>query len=93
MTTILLDSHTCQFVPKKYLKGEQEKVGRNDPCTCNSGKKYKACCGVAKKEEAKKEEAKPAAEAPKTDAAPANGTDAPAPSTDAAAPAATAAKP
>ncbi|MBP7581368.1 MAG: YecA family protein [Vogesella sp.] len=21
------------------------KVGRNDPCTCGSGKKYKACCG------------------------------------------------
>lgn len=20
-------------------------VGRNDPCTCNSGKKYKKCCG------------------------------------------------
>ncbi|MCL2753636.1 MAG: SEC-C metal-binding domain-containing protein [Defluviitaleaceae bacterium] len=22
-----------------------QKVGRNDPCTCNSGKKYKKCCG------------------------------------------------
>ena len=22
------------------------KVGRNDPCTCGSGKKYKACCGA-----------------------------------------------
>ncbi|MCL9778522.1 YecA family protein [Neisseria subflava] len=22
-----------------------EKVGRNDPCPCSSGKKYKACCG------------------------------------------------
>ena len=21
------------------------KVGRNDPCPCGSGKKYKACCG------------------------------------------------
>ena len=21
------------------------KVGRNDPCTCGSGKKYKQCCG------------------------------------------------
>lgn len=21
-----------------------EKVGRNDPCPCGSGKKYKACC-------------------------------------------------
>jgi hypothetical protein len=22
------------------------KVGRNDPCPCNSGKKHKQCCGV-----------------------------------------------
>ena len=22
-----------------------QKVGRNDPCTCGSGKKYKKCCG------------------------------------------------
>lgn len=27
------------------LKREAEKVGRNDPCPCGSGKKYKACCG------------------------------------------------
>ena len=25
---------------------EAEKVGRNDPCPCGSGKKYKKCCGV-----------------------------------------------
>ena len=23
----------------------EKKVGRNDPCTCGSGKKYKKCCG------------------------------------------------
>jgi uncharacterized protein YecA (UPF0149 family) len=23
------------------------KVGRNDPCTCGSGMKYKKCCGKA----------------------------------------------
>jgi Predicted metal-binding protein related to the C-terminal domain of SecA len=23
------------------------KVGRNDPCPCGSGKKYKKCCGLA----------------------------------------------
>ena len=23
------------------------KVGRNDPCPCGSGKKYKKCCGAA----------------------------------------------
>ena len=23
----------------------ENKIGRNDPCTCGSGKKYKKCCG------------------------------------------------
>jgi preprotein translocase subunit SecA len=27
------------------LKREQPKTGRNDPCPCGSGKKYKSCCG------------------------------------------------
>lgn len=22
------------------------KIGRNDPCPCGSGKKYKKCCGL-----------------------------------------------
>lgn len=26
---------------------EHPKVGRNDPCPCGSGKKFKKCCGVA----------------------------------------------
>jgi preprotein translocase subunit SecA len=26
-------------------KREQPKIGRNDPCPCGSGKKYKKCCG------------------------------------------------
>jgi preprotein translocase subunit SecA len=26
-------------------KRETPKVGRNDPCPCGSGKKYKKCCG------------------------------------------------
>jgi preprotein translocase subunit SecA len=26
-----------------------EKIGRNDPCPCGSGKKYKKCCGVGEK--------------------------------------------
>jgi len=24
---------------------QEKKVGRNDPCPCGSGKKYKKCCG------------------------------------------------
>jgi preprotein translocase subunit SecA len=30
----------------KQIKLEQPKVGRNDPCPCGSGKKYKKCCGA-----------------------------------------------
>ena len=33
---------------EKTIKGgtrKKEKVGRNDPCPCGSGKKYKQCCG------------------------------------------------
>jgi uncharacterized protein YchJ len=26
---------------------EQPKVGRNEPCVCGSGKKFKKCCGSA----------------------------------------------
>jgi len=29
------------------VKRETPKVGRNDPCPCGSGKKYKKCCAVA----------------------------------------------
>jgi uncharacterized protein YecA (UPF0149 family) len=29
----------------KQIKIETPKVGRNDPCPCGSGKKYKKCCG------------------------------------------------
>lgn len=31
--------------PKKPATKKSDKVGRNDPCPCGSGKKYKACCG------------------------------------------------
>ncbi len=29
----------------RQIKLEQPKVGRNEPCPCGSGKKYKKCCG------------------------------------------------
>lgn len=29
--------------PRPFIKGKEP--GRNDPCPCGSGKKYKACCG------------------------------------------------
>jgi SEC-C motif-containing protein len=28
------------------VRREAPKVGRNDPCPCGSGKKYKKCCGA-----------------------------------------------
>ena len=31
---------------KKPVVNKTEKVGRNDPCPCGSGKKYKKCCGA-----------------------------------------------
>ncbi|MBU2263172.1 preprotein translocase subunit SecA [Patescibacteria group bacterium] len=31
--------------PKQIQNTGQHKVGRNDPCPCGSGKKYKKCCG------------------------------------------------
>ena len=30
---------------KSTPKKAQAKIGRNDPCPCGSGKKYKQCCG------------------------------------------------
>ena len=32
-------------IPNQPAKREPGKVGRNDPCPCGSGKKYKKCCG------------------------------------------------
>jgi SEC-C motif-containing protein len=36
-----------QMVPQKPATRGGPRVGRNDPCTCGSGKKYKKCCGKA----------------------------------------------
>ena len=33
-----------EIIEKKKPK-RTKKVGRNDPCPCGSGKKYKQCCG------------------------------------------------
>ncbi len=37
-------SHGSSGPRKPVVKGQ--KVGRNDPCPCGSGKKYKRCCGA-----------------------------------------------
>ncbi|MDD3939781.1 MAG: preprotein translocase subunit SecA [Patescibacteria group bacterium] len=37
--------NTVDLVTEKVKNEAGEKVGRNDPCPCGSGKKYKKCCG------------------------------------------------
>ncbi len=34
-----------EAVEERTVKREGHKVGRNDPCPCGSGRKYKKCCG------------------------------------------------
>jgi hypothetical protein len=31
--------------PKQPMLREEPKIGRNDPCPCRSGRKFKKCCG------------------------------------------------
>ena len=37
-----------ELVGEKPIVREEAKIGRNDPCPCGSGKKYKKCCGKGK---------------------------------------------
>jgi len=32
--------------PREPIKRDKQKIGRNSPCPCGSGKKYKKCCGA-----------------------------------------------
>jgi preprotein translocase subunit SecA len=43
----LFFSGASDGTPKKKqpMRRKISKVGRNDPCPCGSGKKYKKCCG------------------------------------------------
>lgn len=38
-------SHGGSEARQETVKREGKKIGRNDPCPCGSGKKYKKCCG------------------------------------------------
>ena len=33
-------------IPREPYRREGKKIGRNEPCPCGSGKKYKKCCGA-----------------------------------------------
>lgn len=39
--------YDSEFPKPQTLKREGDKTGRNDPCPCGSGKKFKKCCAVA----------------------------------------------
>ena len=39
------DNSFSQEQNKKFNELSTKKIGRNEPCPCNSGKKYKHCCG------------------------------------------------
>ena len=43
----LLRKFIIEEFPEMIKKGiiTRNKVGRNEPCPCDSGKKYKKCCG------------------------------------------------
>ena len=42
----VVESHGTAGAPVKQIRKDASgKVGRNDPCPCGSGKKYKKCCG------------------------------------------------
>ncbi len=45
---LVLPAEEQQRLTKEYRTSKivrHEKIGRNDPCPCGSGKKYKNCCG------------------------------------------------
>ena len=42
--TSMFDSEATQA---PIVKSDREKIGRNDPCWCGSGKKFKLCHGAA----------------------------------------------
>ena len=38
---LLIQDHEVKVQPRQNT---QKKIGRNDPCPCESGKKFKKCC-------------------------------------------------
>ncbi len=39
------NDESCCAPPSPIVRATP-KVGRNDPCPCDSGRKYKKCCGL-----------------------------------------------
>ncbi|WP_339724673.1 SEC-C metal-binding domain-containing protein [uncultured Paraglaciecola sp.] len=38
-------SHSSCCAPQEPIVRDKPKVGRNDPCPCGNGRKFKKCCG------------------------------------------------
>ncbi len=45
VTVRQVSSDTSESTSSESIERTNKKVGRNDPCPCGSGKKYKRCCG------------------------------------------------
>jgi uncharacterized protein YchJ len=41
------DDREDPYAETTTIRNEAAKVGRNDPCPCGSGRKYKKCCAKA----------------------------------------------
>ena len=48
-----MPTYTCERCLKEFSQKSHynkhlltKKIGRNEPCPCGSGKKYKHCCGA-----------------------------------------------
>jgi len=44
LESLLRDEMLLDYTPSQPFVRASPKVGRNDPCTCGSGKKFKRCC-------------------------------------------------
>ena len=48
--TLLTKERRAELYKEQKMSGtviKEKKIGRNEPCPCGSGKKYKFCCGKA----------------------------------------------
>jgi SEC-C motif-containing protein len=41
-----MEDSEWRFVSGGAIPATSQKIGRNEPCPCGSGKKYKKCCGA-----------------------------------------------
>ncbi len=47
-SAVLSSGSSTEEETKKPVRNAKKSIGRNDPCPCGSGKKYKKCCGRGK---------------------------------------------